>query len=94
MASRHEIVSSYRALMSAGLKAIKYSSPHRYALRDRLRAGFRAGSASDYDSNKVARTVEFLHAAAEWRGLEHRVLKNLCQVWLVRGFVRLKPYDR
>lgn len=94
MANKHEILSSYRSLMGAGLRAIKYSSPARYALRDRLRAGFRDGSPKEYDGGKIARTIEFLEAAAKWKGLEHRVLKNWCHVWVVRHFVTRQPYDQ
>ncbi|KAF2671855.1 DUF1763-domain-containing protein [Microthyrium microscopicum] len=75
------IVNSYRTLYRASLRAVQYSTPNRYLLRDRLRRAFRESPRADYEPDRIANTLSFLNAAASDTGLEHRVVKSLCHVW-------------
>lgn len=69
----------YRCLYRSALRAVQYSIPARFVVRDQLRAAFRTDGA--VLSKEVAqRTNWFLHAAAKERGLEHKVLKNLVRI--------------
>jgi hypothetical protein len=77
--SNPDLLHAYRRLLRAGLRAVQYSKPSRWTLTARLREGFR-DPRGDFDAEKVRRTVWFLNAAAQQRGLEHRILKNLCRV--------------
>jgi hypothetical protein len=81
MPSKHELVSSYRNLYRAGLRAVQYSTPARYTLRDRIRRAYREGSAADYEPHRIANTLEFLEGARNSTGLEHHILRNLLMVW-------------
>ncbi|KAM0264676.1 hypothetical protein ACHAQJ_000501 [Trichoderma viride] len=83
--SRLDITQAYRRLYRGLLRAVKYSAPARYVVRDQLRAAFRERNAS-LDSEGVKRTVWFLEAAAKERGLEHKILKNLIRVRLDRAW--------
>ncbi|KAL1880007.1 hypothetical protein VTK73DRAFT_6397 [Phialemonium thermophilum] len=74
-----EIIHAYRHLLRAGLRAIQFSKPARFALRNQLRTGFREKGAQ-LDPDCVRRTVSFLQAAEAERGLEHRIVKNLLHV--------------
>ena len=76
-----EVIHAYRHLLRAGLRAVQFSKPARFAVRDQLRDGFReAASAAELDGQRVRRTVHFFNAAAREKGLEHRILKNLVRV--------------
>lgn len=78
-----EILHAYRALLRAGLRAVKFSAPSHYVIRDQLRKAFRDPRATyetHFDKYRILRTVHFLHAAAYESGVESRVLKNLCRV--------------
>ncbi|OSS44908.1 hypothetical protein B5807_09185 [Epicoccum nigrum] len=75
------IVHAYRHVLRHSLRAIQFSKPARYTLRDRLRAAFRKGTANDFDQLKITNTLEFLHYAARENGLEHKIVKNLLFVW-------------
>jgi hypothetical protein len=79
--SREEILHAYRQLYRHSLRAIQFSKPARYTLRDRLRLAFRCGHATEFDSLKVNNTLEFLGYATRENGLEHKVVKNLLFVW-------------
>ncbi|KAL7934910.1 hypothetical protein V8C35DRAFT_300150 [Trichoderma chlorosporum] len=80
-----EITHAYRGLYRGLLRAVQYSAPARYVVRDQLRAAFRERDAS-LDREGVKRTVWFLEAAAKERGLEHKILKNLIRVRLDRSW--------
>jgi hypothetical protein len=77
--SGHSPVYYYRKLLQAGLHAVQYSKPARYALVRQLRNAFRQKGAK-FDENRVRRTVWFLNAAANEKGLEHKIVKNLLRV--------------
>ena len=80
-ASHSEIILAYRHLYKHLLRAVQYSKPARFVARDRMRRYFRKSTEDDYDASRVARTLEFLDAAAKARGLEHKITKNLMHVW-------------
>lgn len=70
------VIHAYRHLYRHGLRAVQFSKPARYVLRDRLRAAFREENAK-LDQPSVERTIQFFKSAQASRGLEHKVLKNL-----------------
>ena len=78
---REEVLHAYRHLYRHGLRAIQFSKPARYTLRDRLRMTFRKGSPSELNEQKIKNTLEFLQYATAENGLEHKILKNLLVVW-------------
>ncbi|KAK4228506.1 hypothetical protein QBC38DRAFT_475037 [Podospora fimiseda] len=79
--SSAELITAYRKLLRAGLRAVQFSKPSRYIIRDQLREGFRDTSGkSTFEPERIRRTIWFLNAAAEERGMEHKILKNLCRV--------------
>ena len=95
--SKTQVITAYRHLFKTALRAVQYSQPARFVVRDRLRDAFRnpsspfssskAQSAAEegFDAVKIARTLEFLDGAARVKGLEHRILKNLMHVWWEQG---------
>lgn len=78
-ATTTDLLHAYRKLLRAGLRAVQFSQPSRSVLTDRMREGFRDQHGS-FEPERVRRTVWFLNAAAGARGLEHKILKNLCRV--------------
>ncbi|EME87612.1 uncharacterized protein MYCFIDRAFT_28278 [Pseudocercospora fijiensis CIRAD86] len=80
-ASPAEIRLAYRHLYQGLLRAVNYSKPARYVVRDRLRAGFEEQSGNSFEPTRIANTLEFLNGAAKTRGLEHKILKNLVRVY-------------
>lgn len=80
-ASRKEIVTSYRSLYRHALHAVQYSSPARYTVKAVLENTYRHGKPADFVRCKVNNTLVFLRGAAEEKGLEHRILKNLLHTW-------------
>ncbi|TKA67409.1 hypothetical protein B0A55_09086 [Friedmanniomyces simplex] len=85
-----ELLHAYRHLLQHALRACRYAKPARFALRDRLRNAFRSSSSSSssssevYNPDRIQRTLDFLASAAESKGLEYRVVKNLAHVWWER----------
>lgn len=79
--TREAIVHAYRHLYRHGLRAVQFSKPARYTLRDRLRLAFRKSAATDFEPMKVENTIEFLQYATKENGLEHKIVKNLLLVW-------------
>lgn len=76
-----DIVHAYRRLLRAGLRAVQFSKPSRMTLTEALREGFRdTRGGRTLEPERVRRTVWFLNAAAQHRGIEHRILKTLCRV--------------
>src|SRR6266498_6148362 len=78
--SAERIVAGYRSLYRHGLRAVHYSKPARFVLRDILRTAFRTETAQDYDDVKVQNTLQFLDLAAREQAMEHKVLKNILHV--------------
>lgn len=79
--SKSEIRLAYRQMYKHLLRAVQYSKPARFLVKDRVRKAFRNSGPESYDATRFARTLEFLDGAAKVRGLEHRILKNLMHVW-------------
>ncbi|KAL0940765.1 mitochondrial carrier protein [Colletotrichum truncatum] len=76
--SKADILLWYRCLYRSALRAVQFSVPARYIVRDQLRAAFRSES-EVLDKHVAQRTNWFLQSAAKERGLEHKILKNLVQ---------------
>lgn len=79
------LLHAYRHLLRAALRAVQFSKPARYVVRDRIREGFQpprttTATTTHYDAERVRRTVWFLNAAAAEAGLESRILKSLVRV--------------
>ncbi|RPB14493.1 DUF1763-domain-containing protein [Morchella conica CCBAS932] len=82
------VTHAYRALYKAGLAAVQYSHPARYAIRDKLRAAFRnprqphqlLGEREQFSQERIDNTVEFLRTAARRKGVEHEIVRNLTMV--------------
>lgn len=79
--SRHAIVQAYRDLYRAGLRAVQYAPSSRYVVRDRLRRAFRESPIDDFEPQRIANTIKFFNNAAKDRGMEHRLVKSLCNIW-------------
>lgn len=86
--SSAEIVRAYRHIYRAALRAVQFAKPARFVIRDQLRAAFRGErttltsaanneGAQPFDAEAIRRTVWFLNSAAEHRGIEHKIVKNL-----------------
>ena len=80
MDRRKQLVRAYRSLYRSALQGVLYASPARYQIRDTMRAAFSPESLETFDARQVKNTVEFLKRAAEYNGIEHKVLKNLVHV--------------
>jgi hypothetical protein len=81
-----QLIHAYRNLFRAGLKAVQYSTPARYSIRDKLRRAFRPpeeyrSEKTVFDQEAIDNTVQFLEAAAANKGTEHKIVKNLCDVY-------------
>ncbi|KAI4646866.1 hypothetical protein J4E93_005090 [Alternaria ventricosa] len=83
--SQQAVLHAYRHLYRHSLRAIQFSKPARYTLRDRIRLAFRKGSAADYEPQRIQNTLEFLQYATRQNGLEHKIVKNLLFVWWVQN---------
>ncbi|KAF2645246.1 DUF1763-domain-containing protein [Massarina eburnea CBS 473.64] len=78
--AKQEIIHAYRHVYRHSLRAIQFSKPARFTLRDRIRLAFRK-PATTYNAEKVANTLEFLQYATAQNGLEHKIVKNLLLIW-------------
>lgn len=94
------VVHAYRSLYRQGLKAIRYSTPARHVLRSTLRSSFRSSPREEFDQSRIDNTLAFMQRAAEFKGLEHRILRNLLMTryWETPGinkdsrmYVRITP---
>jgi hypothetical protein len=83
--SQQAVIHAYRHLYRHSLRAIQFSKPARYTLRDRIRLAFRKGSATDYKPQRIQNTLEFLQYATKQSGLEHKIVKNLLFVWWIQN---------
>ncbi|KAK0248789.1 hypothetical protein LTS09_016081 [Friedmanniomyces endolithicus] len=79
-----ETLHAYRHLLQHALRACRYAKPARFTVRDRLRRAFRTSAPEDYDAGRVERTLRFLGSAAEFKGVEYRLSRNLAHVWWER----------
>lgn len=83
-----EILRAYRHLYTWSLRAVQFSAPARYVLRDRLRHLFRINHRASFDQRRIDNTIEFLRGAAREKGLEHRLVKGLLQTWWNEGIFK------
>ncbi|KAI5813392.1 hypothetical protein BZA77DRAFT_321405 [Pyronema omphalodes] len=74
------LLHSYRHLLKAGLFAVSYSNPSRFQIRDKLRDAYRNTPITHYNARRIQNTIDFLYTAGRYKGLEHRIVKNLCFV--------------
>lgn len=82
--SNGAVIHAYRHLYRHSLRAIQFSKPARYTLRDRLRLAFRKGSTTAFEPHRIQNTLEFLQYATRENGLEHKIVKNLLFVWWIQ----------
>ncbi|KAL1915580.1 uncharacterized protein VTP21DRAFT_6704 [Calcarisporiella thermophila] len=80
-----EARSLYRRLWRAGHAAVSNAAPAKYIFRRKLRDGFNENLSASPDQcpilfSRAHNTLLFLDQAARRRGLEHKVIKNLCQM--------------
>jgi hypothetical protein len=75
-----EIIGAFRQLYRQALRAVQYSKPARYVVRNRIRAAFRRSSRRQYNGERIQNTMMFLQGATETRGIEHRILKTILHV--------------
>lgn len=92
--SKTQLLAAYRHLYRGLLHAVQFAVPARYTARDSLRNAFRRGHVADYDPLKIERTLEFLDGAAQQKGPEHHLLKNLVQVAGKRNSSRRTNFAR
>lgn len=78
--SQLDVIHAYRHLLRSGLRAVQFSKPARFVVQQRVREAFEKGTPDAYDAEAIRRTIWFLKAAAEERGLEHKIVKNLVRV--------------
>lgn len=75
-----QLTRAYRSLYRGALHGVLYASPARYQIRDTMRAAFRPDSGDTFDARQVKNTIEFLQRAGEYKGMEHKILRNLMHV--------------
>lgn len=71
---------NFRRLHRAALKAVRYSHPAKYQIRDAMRSAFRSEPAHPVDQQSITNTLEFLQRAESHAGIEHKILRNLLHV--------------
>ena len=77
--SNQELIHAYRHLLRWSLRAVQFSKPSRYVVRDTLRAAFRDEDGI-FEPSRIQSTLWFLESAATYVGVEHKIIKNLCQI--------------
>jgi hypothetical protein len=77
MAPNH-VANAYRRLYKEALRAVQYSSPDKYQVRNILQRAFRSETLTSFDPTRIRNTVRFLQRARASTGIEHKILKNLC----------------
>lgn len=83
-----DILHAYRHLFRAALRAVRYSSPAKYQIRDTMRTAFRTGELDSFDNRRVENTLRFLQRAELYAGMEHKILRNLLHVKYWRNYGR------
>lgn len=77
-----ELIHAYRHLYRGALRAVKFSKPARFVVRDRLRQRFRKGDLLSFQQEKINNTLEFLQLATQEAGLEHKIFKTMVHtIW-------------
>lgn len=80
----------YRAFVRLGLRAVSYKAPQRYIYMDVLRRRFLHGD-SHIDMEALDRTVNFMRAAADYNGMESRIIHTLIRTEYGRRQVYASP---
>ncbi|CAJ0826911.1 7680_t:CDS:2 [Entrophospora sp. SA101] len=82
-----QALSLYRRLRRAGEESVLYSRPAIYYVRQRIREGFR-----EYENVTDEQLLQDLfERAAERKGIEHRVIRNLCEMTYIQNRYRTRP---
>ena len=89
-ASQQPVLHAYRHLYRTGLRAVQYSRPARYEIRDILRQAFRTSPLSNFNPRRIQNTLRFLENARKYDGFEHKILKNLLHLQYWKG----KPLEK
>ena len=79
--------SVYRRLWRAAHIAVHNRAPSKGPIRNILRNAFRTETQLP-SAQEIENTEQFLLTAGRRKGVEARVVKNLCQVYFARGRVR------
>ncbi|KAK3488361.1 hypothetical protein B0T13DRAFT_451815 [Neurospora crassa] len=82
--SNQELVHAYRHLLRWSLRAVQFSKPARFVVRDTLRAAFRDKNGT-FEPSRVKSTLWFLESAATYVGVEHKIIKNLVHVRYIQN---------
>ena len=78
-----EIRASYRRFYRIGMKAVQYSVPARYCMLTKINRIFRTiKQLRDRTAEQAVqdKTYQFLQVASESKGIEHKIVRNLCMV--------------
>nr|CAG8438373.1 15353_t:CDS:2 [Entrophospora candida] len=92
-----QALSLYRRLRRAGEESVLYSRPAIYYVRQRIREGFR-----EYENvadeqllqdlfERAENTIKFFKIAAERKGIEHRIIRNLCEMTYIQNRYKTRP---
>ncbi|KAI9497924.1 hypothetical protein BDB00DRAFT_546572 [Zychaea mexicana] len=88
----HRIKNDYRALLKAGYAAVKHERKNKIQIRQRIRNRFEDSSSSlAVNDQKIQNTIEFLKTAAKRRGLEHDIVRNICNLDRYRAEYDIRP---
>ncbi|KAI8136686.1 hypothetical protein BJV82DRAFT_675801 [Fennellomyces sp. T-0311] len=84
----------YRALLKAGYAAVQHERHAKTQIRQRIRDRFESTSLAN--ETKVQNTIQFLITASKRRGLEHDIVRNICQLDRYRAQYDIRPplYNR
>ncbi|KAK9457181.1 hypothetical protein V1511DRAFT_492909 [Dipodascopsis uninucleata] len=83
--STGEVCSLYRHILRTGRRIVKRKAPYKYLFLDITRNMFRDPQLK-YDSLWFKNTLSMLQRAEEYRGMEHRVVKNILHTAWSRQF--------
>nr|CAG8508511.1 5797_t:CDS:2 [Entrophospora candida] len=82
-----QALSLYRRLRRAGEESVLYSRPAIYYVRQRIREGFR-----EYENVADEQLLQDLfERAAERKGIEHRIIRNLCEMTYIQNRYKTRP---
>lgn len=82
--SRKEVLKAYKSLIKYGLRAVNYSQPQSSVFLKIVRNRFREND-SPTDFTPINNTVEFIHHANNYGGMENRILNQILHVEYSKG---------
>lgn len=91
--SQSVVRNAYRQLYKAGLAAVQYSIPARHDLRDSMRRAFRESPSTQFSLTRIENTIDFFRRAAAVKGIEHKIVKNLCLIHYWQYYKRRRYLD-